>query len=215
MPPADAAAVLKRELRARVRAALRALPAADLQVQSASLVARLVASPHYAAARSVALYASMPGELDTAALLVRALRDRKRVFLPRVTSKPGRAMVMLEVRSVAEVGGWERSGWGIAEPPLERGRADAPADAALDLIVVPGVAFDASGARCGQGMGFYDTYFARYGRARSPMPRLVALALKPQLVDEVPMTERDWRVDDLLVAMDERGGDTDEPDSHS
>lgn len=205
MPPAaaDGAAVLKRELRKRVRGALRALPAETLASQSASLAAQLLASPHYASARSVALYASMPGELDTASLLAAAFRDGKRVFLPRVASKAARAMRMLEARGAADVAGFPRSDWGIAEPPVEAGRAEAPADAGLDLVVVPGVAFDRVGGRCGQGMGFYDTFFARYQSARGSLPKLVALALKPQVVEEVPMTETDWRVDKLLVAEDD------------
>lgn len=205
MPPpaADGAAVLKRELRKRVRGALRRLPASALAAQGAALGARLRASPAYASAHSVALYASMPGELDTARLLAAAFRDGKRVFLPRVVSKPAREMVMLEARSEADVAGFPRGAWGIAEPPLGEGRADAPEDAALDLVVVPGVAFDRAGARCGQGMGFYDTYFARYQARRGTMPHLVALALAPQLVAEVPMTETDWRVDEVMVAEGE------------
>jgi 5-formyltetrahydrofolate cyclo-ligase len=194
------AAVLKRELRTRVRRALRALPPAALASQSASAVAQLLASPVYASATTLALYSSLPGELDTATLVAAAFRDGKRVFLPRVASKRTGTMLMLEASCAAEIASYPRSDWGIAEPPVGGGRAEAPADTGLDLVVVPGVAFDVRGGRCGQGMGFYDTFFARYLRERGAVPRLVALALRPQVVDEVPMTETDWRVDGLLVA---------------
>lgn len=194
------ATILKRELRKRVRAALRALPTAEIQRQSTSLCARLAASRQYERSSTIALYSSMPGELDTSVLIVRAFADGKRVFLPRVTSKVGRTMVMLEARSVDDVASWARSDWGISEPPVDDGRDDAPEDSALDLIVVPGVAFDVRGGRCGQGMGFYDTYFARYQKKRGFLPALVALALEPQVVAEVPMTDLDVRVDELLRA---------------
>lgn len=200
--PVDGAVILKRELRKRVRSSVKAMSAAELKYQSQAAAERLLSTPAYSAAKNIALYSSMPGELDTSSLLSRALADQKRVFLPRVASKADRLMLMLEVRSVEEMAGWTPSDWDILEPPVGEGREDAPKDAHLDLIVVPGVAFDASGGRCGQGMGFYDSYFSRYAAARQKMPTLIALALTPQVVEEVPMTPTDVRVDLLLAGED-------------
>lgn len=196
---AEGTAILKRELRKRIRNAVRSMSPVELRSQSEVAAGRLLQTAAYAEARNVGLYSSMPGELDTSFLLARALADEKRVFLPRVASKRDRFMVMLEVHDINEMAGWPRSDWNILEPPVEEGREDAPKDAHLDLIVVPGVAFDMTGGRCGQGMGFYDSYFARYAAARQDMPKLIALALAPQLVEEVPMTEYDVRVDNVLA----------------
>lgn len=107
-------------------------------------------------------------------------------------------MVMLEVHSMQELASWEPNSWGIREPPIEDGRAESPRDAALDVIVVPGLAFDVRGARCGQGMGFYDTFFRKYAASPHPMPRLIALALSAQIVTSVPVTSDDWPVDEVM-----------------
>lgn len=114
-------------------------------------------------------------------------------------------MVFLEVASEEELASWKPNGWGIREPPLEPNRAQAPRDVGLDVVVVPGVAFDVQGARCGQGMGFYDTFLAKYAASKRPMPRLVALALSVQIVGCVPVTEHDWNVDEVLFEPGHEG----------
>lgn len=200
MSAAEASAVLKREIRKRVSEALCSLPLSEVRQQSEYLTRQFLASREFRTSSSIGLYASMPHEFDTRILLMESFKHGKRVFLPRVV-KPvsSHKMVMLEVRSMAELEGWQPNNWGIREPPIEAGRADAPRDASLDAIVLPGVAFDASGARCGHGMGFYDTYLRRYWQERPSMPYLVALALRPQFIENVPMTESDWRLDRVIT----------------
>lgn len=201
----EATQVLKRELRKRMRAALAVLPASQMQSESQSLAAQLHAHPLYQSARSIALYISMPTEVNTAPLITHALSNQKRVFLPRVISKATREMLMLEVHSPTDLQTFPRGAYNIPEPPVD-GRASAPLDVRLDLVVVPGVAFDMHGRRCGHGMGFYDVFFAQCARDFPPMPKLIALALSPQLVDVVPTTGNDWLVDHILVTEPEARG---------
>lgn len=200
MTSCEAASILKRELRKRIRTALTALPENFVQQQSAATTARFVASAAYQNARCIALYAAMPREFDTQMLIADAFTRSKRVFLPRVVSKKRHEMIMLECTSIAELMSWAPNDWGIREPPLDEARPQAPRDAALDVIVVPGVAFDASGARCGHGMGFYDRFLTTYKGCGRPMPHLAALALTPQVVESVPMTPDDWSMDEVLCA---------------
>lgn len=147
----------------------------------------------------------MPNEFDTSFLLTDAFRLKKRVFLPRVTSKALHEMVFLEVVSAAELASWTPNSWGIREPPLEPSRAQVPRDTALDVVVMPGLAFDVHGARCGQGMGFYDTFLAKYAASERPMPKLIALALSVQIVGCVPVTTHDWNVDEVLFESGPEG----------
>lgn len=190
--------LLKRELRKHIRAALSSLPQPQVSSESYRTTARFLASPEYEVAQTIAVYASMPHEFDTSFLLADAFQRKKRIFIPRVTSKSRHEMIFLEVASESELASWSPNSWGIREPPLEPGRAQAPRDVGLDVVVLPGVAFDAYGARCGHGMGFYDTFLANYKQCRQPMPRLVALALSAQIVGNVPVTEDDWNVDEVL-----------------
>lgn len=200
MSASEASVILKREIRKRVKDSLRGLSHLEIQRQSESLTDQFLRSKEYRACTSIGLYSSMPQEFNTHAILKDCFDQGKRVFLPRVV-KPAceRFMVMLEVKTAEEVLNWAPNNWGIREPPLDDGRADAPKDAVLDLVIVPGVAFDASGARCGHGMGFYDCYLRRYSSQRSSMPCLIALALRPQIIDNVPMTEQDWHVDRVIT----------------
>lgn len=192
-----AISVLKRELRKRVRAALNALSPTTISEES-EIVTRLVTmDAQYIAAKTVGVYSAMEKEVDTSPLIQDAFARGKRVFLPRVVSKEKHEMKMLECLSLKDMDTWQANSWGIREPPLE-GRNEAPEDAQLDVLFVPGVAFDSSGARCGHGMGFYDIYLTNYSSACSRMPYLCALALSPQIVVEVPITEQDWRMDKVV-----------------
>lgn len=203
MATSEATWVLKRELRKRVRAALKAMPPSQRAAESAYLLERLKAHPSYQNARAVAMYASMPTELDTKGMLQDALQSNKRLFLPRVVSKQRSEMTMLEVKSLAELESFPRGAYSIPEPPLD-GRARAPEDVDLDLIVVPGVAFDLNGRRCGNGMGFYDIYLAHFHpKMNIPIPDLIAFGLSPQLVAQVPTTVLDCPMDEVIIAPTE------------
>lgn len=203
MSNSQASVVLKRELRKRLRAQLAALSADAITAESAAVCSAVMTDARWTSAKTVGLYASMAAELDTSLLLGDAFANGKRVFLPRVISKAKHDMRMLETRNLAELQSWTPNGWGIREPPLE-GRADAPADAALDVLIVPGLAFDALGRRCGRGAGFYDSYLARYTAARGAPPHTIAPALAVQLVDVVPVSEFDVPIDRVFTVADVR-----------
>lgn len=198
----DATQVLKRELRRRIRANLKALSVKQIEVESHFLTSKLQSHPAYKAAKSVGMYASLPTEMDTSGMMRDALHSGKRVFLPRVVSKTQREMAMLEVMSMTEIESFEKGAYLIPEPPLD-GRPRAPHDVRLDMMVIPGLAFDMRGCRCGHGMGFYDVFLAQYAKRFGPsMPVLIALALSPQLVESVPVTNDDWRVDTVIAVGD-------------
>lgn len=198
MRSTEATYVLKRELRKHIRSSLAVLLQSDIEAESRLVTNQFLTSTVYQNARSIALYASMPKEFDTTFLLRKAFQDSKQVFLPRVVSKKEHKMIMLECASEQEIGSWTPNSWDIREPPLEDGRLQTPLDVAVDLVIVPGVAFDIYGARCGQGMGFYDRFLSQYSACFPTMPRLVSLALSVQIVDSVPVTSHDWKVDDVI-----------------
>lgn len=169
-------------------------------------------------------------EVQTGGLVREALRARKDVFVPYIYAMGkgmGKGMEMLKLESVEEWEGMQRDGWGIPkfEPDSIGERENAMGgrgvqvtsrdsardglvaeEGGLDLIIVPGVAFDQAGARLGHGKGFYDQYLTRLvrkcktgdGRGR---PVLVGLCLVEQVrpVGEIPMEEWDWRMDIVVV----------------
>ena len=165
-------------------------------------------------------------EVDTRPLLETALGlPNCEVYVPIVdaSAKPGEgtegdgpAMRFLRIRNLDD--DLERKTMGIMEPKefLPDGVTrrqnlehlwDAPESnpRPLDVLLMPGLAFDASGARCGRGGGYYDAfvdrYFSRCVAAGYEPPPLVALAFSAQVlgVGEVPMARYDKRVDAIAT----------------
>jgi 5-formyltetrahydrofolate cyclo-ligase len=66
----------------------------------------------------------------------------------------------------------------------------------MDLIMVPGVAFDRSGNRLGRGLGYFDRLLGRPFKKRVPV---IGLAYELQLVEQVPTTDRDMPVDKIIT----------------
>eukprot|EP00397_Hematodinium_sp_SG-2012_P067835 GEMP01106937.1.p1 GENE.GEMP01106937.1~~GEMP01106937.1.p1 ORF type:complete len:139 (+),score=20.56 GEMP01106937.1:251-667(+) len=97
---------------------------------------------------------------------------------------------LYRVLSVEDVCSFELSNWRIPEPPTDR--EEALADG-LDLLVVPGVAFDRSGRRLGHGRGYYDRYCTKLQCQK------IALALREQVVDEVPTGDTDFLMDSVVA----------------
>lgn len=196
---AGATAVLKRELRKRICHSLSSLPQSALQAESAHVCATVIIDRRWRSARTVAIYASMRAELDTDVLLSNAFNSGKRVFLPRVMCKRTRSMRMLETYSMQDLNSWTPNAWGIREPPVDENRDEAPQNVSLDVLIMPGLAFDVQGRRCGRGAGFYDAFLTRYKQSRSQMPYTIAPALAVQMVPVVPVAPHDVPVDKVIT----------------
>lgn len=189
----------KRALRTRMRAARAALTPEARAAESAAACKRLLAMPPWTGSRTLAAYLSIGEEFDTAALVREALRSGRRLLLPRIVdphSRDTRHLILHEVRDpdVDTVAG----PWGIHEP--DPGRCPEVPAAAADLVLVPGLAFDATGGRLGYGAGYYDRLLAQVGDGCVK----VAAAFELQCVDRVPMQAHDRRIDWLVTAASAR-----------
>lgn len=157
---------------------------ASLRVQQA-----FVASPEFARARMIALYAPIHGEIDTGEVMRAALAAGKRVLFPAVC---GEALRFYCVTGQDEL---RRGAFGVYEPCSSQ--QAIPPDAA-DVIVMPGVAFDLSGRRIGYGKGFYD----RAVHHLEGQGRLVGFCHDFQLVEEIAGEPHDVAID--LIFTDQR-----------
>ncbi|KAK4536187.1 hypothetical protein CDCA_CDCA07G2212 [Cyanidium caldarium] len=202
--------VIKRELRKRIRAALKALPTDELVQRSSTACRKLILSDSFQRARTVALFHHMPsGELHTTELIKQCFALRKRVFLPKVEGGPSSRMEMYEAVDADDLARWPRGVFDIPDPPAAATRTDVEQlvqreQCPLDVIVVPGLAFDLQGGRLGRGKGYYDHFLRRcdalHRQHGMPLPSRVGLALACQIVDCVPMAEHDQRVHELYYA---------------
>jgi 5-formyltetrahydrofolate cyclo-ligase len=175
----------KRALRREVLAVRDALPPDDRRAKSEAVAARFLALPELDDARIVMAFWSFGSEVDTAPLLEGLLEEGRAAAMPRVEG--------VEVVPVAYRPGDEmrQTSFGAFEPVA--GRVLDMTE--LDLVVVPGVAFDVAGQRVGYGGGFYDRLLPRL---RAGVPA-VAVAFSIQLVPEVPAGGTDRLVDAIVT----------------
>eukprot|EP00549_Striatella_unipunctata_P016885 CAMPEP_0118673826 /NCGR_PEP_ID=MMETSP0800-20121206/547_1 /TAXON_ID=210618 ORGANISM="Striatella unipunctata, Strain CCMP2910" /NCGR_SAMPLE_ID=MMETSP0800 /ASSEMBLY_ACC=CAM_ASM_000638 /LENGTH=188 /DNA_ID=CAMNT_0006568951 /DNA_START=1 /DNA_END=567 /DNA_ORIENTATION=- len=176
----------------------------EVSEQSAQVWDKLFDLQEYQQAKSVGLFLSMPrGEIKTEVALKRAIQDDKLLYVPQVGENFEQAdMEMLRVENVSKdtdemfYEAWPKNKWGIPEPPKDR-QLYVAGVGDIDLMVVPGLGFDDNGGRLGQGKGYYDRFIAR--ARKDGMPALVAVGLKPQMVDEIPTSEHDFQMDIVLT----------------
>ncbi len=179
----------KSELRQEIRAALAAMSVEQRTVDSAKICARLRELPAWKNAKSVLLFAPMPTEPDIWPLLAEALAAGKIAVLPRFNPS-GKNYVAARVQNPeSEI---VTGQFGIREPSA---RCPEIPVSRLDLILVPGVAFDRHGHRLGRGRGFYDRLLVDVKGAKC------GIAFDGQVVDEVPVGAADVRVDFIVTPM--------------
>nr|POE88008.1 putative 5-formyltetrahydrofolate cyclo-ligase [Quercus suber] len=206
--------VAKKALRKEIKSSLAELSEDEVARQSLTAQDTILALPQYKEASRISVYLSMPaGEARTDRIVINALDVGKRVFVPFICStltlaspesqpKKMKIMNMLELHSVAEFRGLERDPWGIPYLPQENiaqrenaagGRGLSPSTVSqenvggLELVVVPGVAFDHEMNRIGHGAGFYDTFLTQFiNEGKRP---------RPFLVGRISMESWDWKVD--------------------
>ncbi|MDR3596977.1 5-formyltetrahydrofolate cyclo-ligase [Clostridium sp.] len=153
---------------------------------------RFYESKYYNEARNVFIYISYGSEIDTKDIINKALKENKRIYVPRTEFKT-RIMDAVEISSLDKL---IENSYGILEPSENEPHIDPNG---LDLILVPGVAFDRNGGRMGYGAGFYDRYFKKINSDNIKRITKLALAYDFQVIGEVPMEELDIPVDYIIT----------------
>ncbi len=182
-------ATAKTELRRRIRAATATIAASDRPDRSDRAAEKLAAEPAFAQARVVMVFLSMPDEIDTRPVIQRCRADGKIVLAPR-TNWIERTMMPIDITDASTADLVEvRPGW--FEPA---GGSVVPIDA-IDLVLVPGVAFTPAGDRLGRGGGVYDRFLAR------PAFRGVAIGygFAEQCVDGLPVEPHDQKMTRVIL----------------
>ena len=182
----------KSEIRARMRAALSAMTESDRSGASAAACSKLTALEQFDRASIVMLYLPLPKEVDVTTAVLRCFRQGQTVCVPRVDWKR-KDMESVEITSLDDRI-LDTDEHGVRTPRM--GNVIQPG--VIDLVVVPGLAFDPHGHRLGRGQGYYDRFLSRL----RPTATTVGLAFDSQIVDTVPTNERDKAVD--IVVTDRR-----------
>ncbi|GAX23652.1 5-formyltetrahydrofolate cyclo-ligase [Fistulifera solaris] len=196
----------KKQLRKQVRSMISELSKNDIESQSLEVWERLFDLPVYKQAQSVGLFLSMPsGEIDTDLAIRNAVEAGKHIYVPQVGKNFEHAdMELLKVDQSASKAGelfhqaWPRNKWGIPEPPPGMPIVLAK-EGDIDVLIVPGLAFDRKCDRLGQGKGYYDRFIQRMISSDKKPPCLIAVCLTCQLVEEIPVESYDRRMDLIIT----------------
>lgn len=191
MMTATSAAEEKRALRAQLRERLSALSPAERAAQSLCACERLLADKAFTRALTVMVFLSLPDELDTLPIALRAFQEGKTVCAPRVDWKRTR-LTPVEMAAFDERL-FEVRKFGVREPASD---AQPTPLEDIDLVLVPGLAFDERCYRLGRGEGYYDRFLAQPRLARA---RLFGLCFDFQMVAAVPTSDHDVQLDEVVT----------------
>ncbi len=191
---ADAQRLRRLKAEARRLAAARRSQQPGKERLSRLIFDRIAALPEYRQAASTMFYVATGDEVRTWAALCSALASGKRVVVPYCY---GRRLELFGLHSTSELA---PGAFGVLEPRVELRQLTGrrPAADELDLIIVPGIAFDPHGARLGRGLGYYDRFLATV----PDTTLIIAPAFECQLLPHIPVEPHDVTMN--LVVTEQR-----------
>lgn len=181
---------LKQALRRRLREKRSQVPIGLQHYFANRITLLLLHTQDFKKAKSIAFYSASFGEVSTELALKHALAHQKSCYLPVLKNKQ---LAFVKVNHTTQL---IPNCFGILEPPLDEKKVIAPA--ALDLVIVPLIAFDAKCHRLGMGGGFYDRTFS-FKQRQMASPKLVGLAYEFQRVERVPKSDLDVLLDCVIT----------------
>ena len=177
---------MKSELRKQVLHEMKALSQEQKQAIDQALTERLLHHPFYQEAKVIATYLSFPHEFQTQGLIEQALKDDKKVLIPKTYSKGRMDFVVYDPQQLV------KTSFGLLEP---QGNLEVMDASQIDLIHVPGLVFTTEGYRIGYGGGYYDSYLKHF-------PGHTLSAVYPCQIQDFSPENHDIPVEEVLI--DER-----------
>ena len=175
----------KQEIREQNKALRRQMSRVDAETKSQTAAEIFLRSELYTASRQIMLYMPLGNEVDLTAIKTKALADGKRVVLP-VTEKNSGIIIPI---CVGENTVFKKGNFSVLEP-----QSTEIADMTrVDVVLVPGIAFDKRGARVGFGKGCYDMFLESYNGIK------IGVCYDFQLQREIPADSHDVRMDYILT----------------
>ena len=174
---------MKKALRKQVLQELKSLSNEEKEVMDAWLTEQLLLHPFYKEAKTIATYLSFPHEFQTARLSEQAQKDGKTLLIPKTYPHGKMDLVLYEPEKL------ERNSFGLLEP---QGKAIVFEPSQIDLIHVPGLAFNTTGYRIGYGGGYYDRYLEHF-------PGNTISTLYPCQIQDFQPDSHDIPVEEVLI----------------
>ena len=144
---------MKAELRKKILQEMKTLSQEQKQAMDQVLTERFLQHPFYQEAKTIATYLSFPHEFQTQELIEQALKDGKKVLIPKTYPKGRMEFVVYDPQQL------KKTSFGLLEP---QGDLEVVDTSRIDLIHVPGLVFTREGYRIGYGGGYYDRYLENF-----------------------------------------------------
>jgi len=178
----------KAQLRRELQNRLLGMSEPQRSEKSRKACQNLISTPQFQSASAIMMFLSLPHEVDTSEAILHAWQLGKTVVVPKLSWQQ-RHMIPVQINSLET--GFSTGVNGLRNPitgvpiPFED----------IDLVVAPALGFDKKGNRLGRGGSYYDRFFAN---KKLKAPRC-GFAFAEQVVDSIPVTERDEPVDFLVT----------------
>lgn len=183
--------IKKQKVRREILKKLKAQKEETRIEKSRQIEEKLFNLPVFEQAQIIMFYVSTKSEVDTSNMIKKAIKAGKKIVVPVISHNKADMAVSLVSGRKLEL---EIGPYGIKQPKAKYLKPISPQQ--LDLMVVPGVAFDACGRRLGRGKGYYD----RFLETKSNKTHTLGLAFKFQIVSDLPYSWHDHPVDQVISA---------------
>jgi 5-formyltetrahydrofolate cyclo-ligase len=179
---------LKRKIRSGIQKKRDSLSKSLRQEKSHLIASRFIGLRQYKMSSHILAYYPFRSEIDTRIIIREAIGQGKKIALPRVGKKGLELFYINNLEKDLEPGSYD-----IMEPIPSR--CESAELSRIDLVIVPGVGFDREHNRLGYGGGFYDRLLTAIS---GNVPR-IALSFDLQIVDKIPVSEHDLKIDILIT----------------
>jgi len=180
----------KDEIRKRILSLRDTQTEEEIISNSKLIQKKLFNIPEFKKAKTILFYVATRAEVRTGQMIKQALKQGKRVIVP-ISDLRNRELILSELKDFDEE--LEPGTFNIPEPKKEFFRPVSSKE--IDLVIVPGIAFDKDGDRIGYGMGFYDKFLSSF---KEHVPA-IGLAYELQMVDDIPVDDKDVTVDKIVT----------------
>ena len=179
---------MKKDIRSTILKKRSSMPRSEVQKKSKLIKEQIFQMQEFREAKTILFYVSYDNEVDTHEMIKESLGMKKHVVVPK-TDMNNRTIIC---SSLTKWNDLLSGAYNILEPRRECVNEVSPES--IDLMIIPGVAFDCQGNRIGHGMGYYDRLLQK-----KIITHCVGLAFELQIVESIPSEKHDVKVEKIVT----------------
>ncbi len=180
---------MKSKLKPEIFEKRKALSKEEVSLRSERIKERLYSLGEFKKAKNIMIYVSFNNEADTMGIIGESLKNKEKAVLVPYVNKDK----LLQISKINSFDDLEPKTFGILEP--KEGKIRKFDAEKLDLVIVPGIAFDRRGHRIGYGKGHYDRFLENLPK----QVKKIALAFDFQLIEKIPEEKHDVAMDIIIT----------------